>query len=461
MTATELIEVRLASLKSHPNNPRQHIGDVTELADSIKAHGVLEPLIAVKQGELGDYLVIAGHRRLAAAKQAGLKNVPVLVRHDLDSKAAQIEAMVIENVQRTDLTPVEEGQAYKQLLAFPGYTQAKIAKTTGRSKASIKSRLAITKLPAKAAAKLENGQATLADAEALAAWIDTPEYTDLAAAFGTTNFAWALANAKRKVQLRKDNAALIAKIEAAGGVIDDYPKNSQGARRVAWLDLGLDDDDLDEAAEFFHAKTCEHHVWWRDTYTGRPNGYCTNPAEHDTTAAGDDDDTPDPERDAEITAAMARREALTAARDARETWIRDNLTGDNVKPNKALLTGMLRLAVTGWCMDTLSSLNIDAMPASIRPPVNEDGRTPSWEDVDTHIRSVVPSLTLEQLVQLVFISDAHDAVLINNHEWKPSADQRAVYEELVRLGYQPSDVELQAAKDADRTAAAESGSNAA
>jgi ParB family transcriptional regulator, chromosome partitioning protein len=455
MTATELLEVRLASLKSHPNNPRQHIGDVTELADSIKSHGVLEPLIAVKQGELGDYLVIAGHRRLAAAKQAGLKNVPVLVRHDLDSEAAQIEAMVIENVQRTDLTPLEEGQAYKQLLAFPGYTQAKIAKTTGRSKAAIKSRLTITKLAPNATAKLESGQASLADAEALAAFIDTPHYKDLARNFGTTNFAWALAQARRDEKQRKEIAEVTAKIEAAGGVIDDQPKSTQGARRLAWIGI------FGEEAELEHAKNCEHHLWWRDHY-GRPIGWCSNPSLHsdDPDEVSDDDEAPaDPERDARLEAEAAHRDALRAAGDARDEWIRQNLTGEGVKPNKATLTGMLRMAVSGWPMDALCGLG-DAMPAFIKPPVNGE-KAPSWSEAEEHIRAVVPNLTLEQCIQLIFIADANDATLLNKHCWAPGHAERAAFEQLVSLGYQPSDVELQAAKDADEAAATESGSNAA
>lgn len=146
MTVT-LQDLKPAQIKPHKNNPRRVVGDLDELAASIGEQGILEPLIVAPNGTGDTYVLIAGHRRLAAAKQAKAKTVPCLVRDDLTDPAVQLEAMLVENLQRADLTAVEEAQAYQQLLEFPGYTQPRIAKTTGRAIGTVRARLKLAQLP--------------------------------------------------------------------------------------------------------------------------------------------------------------------------------------------------------------------------------------------------------------------------------------------------------------------------
>ena len=104
--------INTSLIDPHPDNPRKQIGDVTDLADSIKANGLLSPLSVVPNGER--YRVIAGHRRLAACKQAGTGAVPCFVL-DLDP-LQQLEAMVTENCQREQLTVLEEADAIQGML---------------------------------------------------------------------------------------------------------------------------------------------------------------------------------------------------------------------------------------------------------------------------------------------------------------------------------------------------------
>ena len=128
------------SLRPNPLNPRSELqpAGLDELAESIRAQGVLQPLLITPDG-----VVVAGHRRLAAARQAGLTEVPVLVR-DLD-RAQQQEIMLVENLQRQDLSPVEEARAYRRILD-EGHTTAQLARRIGVPAARINARLLLLKL---------------------------------------------------------------------------------------------------------------------------------------------------------------------------------------------------------------------------------------------------------------------------------------------------------------------------
>lgn len=137
----------LDHLLPHPHNPRGSVdpASIQELADSIREHGILEPLLIVPHPEQKDrYVVVAGHRRLAAAEAAGLQVVPVIVRTDLDS-AKQEEVMLVENLQREDLTPLQEARAFERLIR-QGYTRADIIRNTGIGQARLQATLQILRL---------------------------------------------------------------------------------------------------------------------------------------------------------------------------------------------------------------------------------------------------------------------------------------------------------------------------
>lgn len=140
----------IENFEPHPNNPRKDLGDLTELADSIKAMGVLQNLIVVEEG--GKLRVVAGHRRLAAAKKAGLKELPA-VKRELTMRQQQ-EMMLTENLQRTDLTLTEQAEGI-QLLIDLGETVEEICKATGFSERTVYHRINIAKLDKKAIAKAE------------------------------------------------------------------------------------------------------------------------------------------------------------------------------------------------------------------------------------------------------------------------------------------------------------------
>ncbi len=146
MSATPLgglAKVPVADLKPSPRNPRQRMTGIDELAASLDTVGMLQPIIAQRDPVHG-LVVVAGHRRLAAAKRAGWTHVPCLIRRDL-LPDEELAAMLVENGQRSPLDPIEEAHALNHLLGMLG-TQAAVAQRIGRSTATVSLRLGLLNL---------------------------------------------------------------------------------------------------------------------------------------------------------------------------------------------------------------------------------------------------------------------------------------------------------------------------
>lgn len=168
----------VTSLIPHPDNPRRTLGDLTELTRSVKAHGVLMPILALPVDDTGHHLIVAGHRRHAAAAAAELGTVPVIVR--AMSEVEVVEAMLIENEHRGDLRISEQVHAIERLMSLEdGLTPAKLCRRIGKSKAWVRSRMALSVLPEAWRDRLDNGDLTVAGAEAATAVADLgPEHLD-------------------------------------------------------------------------------------------------------------------------------------------------------------------------------------------------------------------------------------------------------------------------------------------
>ncbi|MCV3206807.1 ParB/RepB/Spo0J family partition protein [Mesorhizobium sp. YC-39] len=141
-------KVPIEFVSPNPKNPRRHFGDaeLTDLAQSIREHGVVQPVVArPSPSQPGRYEIIAGERRWRAAQRAGLSEIPIIVR-DVNDRTA-LELAIIENVQRADLNPVEEAQGYQQLIDDHGYTQADLGNVIGKSRSHVANTLRLLKLP--------------------------------------------------------------------------------------------------------------------------------------------------------------------------------------------------------------------------------------------------------------------------------------------------------------------------
>jgi ParB family chromosome partitioning protein len=161
-------------LKASPNNPRKHFADadLDELANSIRDKGLLQPIV-VRPISGGDYEIVAGERRWRAAQRAGVHDVPVLIRELSDGEA--LEIALIENIQRTDLNPLEEARAYGLLLEQFSYTQQQLAESVGKSRSHIANTLRLLNLPESVRKQIEEGFLTAGHARALVA-TDSPEH---------------------------------------------------------------------------------------------------------------------------------------------------------------------------------------------------------------------------------------------------------------------------------------------
>lgn len=163
--------VPLDEIRPNPEQPREVFDReaLDGLAASIREHGVLTPLV-VRRHE-GRYILIAGERRFRAAGLAGLSEVPVIVR-DAPEAAVQLELALVENLQRTDLDPVEEGRGYARLMDEYGYTQDEVAQKVGKQRPTVANAIRLLRLPDYALQALRDGRISAGHARALLALAD-------------------------------------------------------------------------------------------------------------------------------------------------------------------------------------------------------------------------------------------------------------------------------------------------
>ncbi len=158
--------LRTSEIEPNRDQPRKFFSDeaITALADSIREHGMLQPIL-VRPMPTGGYQIVAGERRWRAARMLGLDEVPVNIRELSDIEAMQIA--IIENLQRENLNPVEEANGYNELIEKFGMTQDKVAKMVGRSRSAIANAVRLLTLPVPVLKMLENGQLSAGHAKAL------------------------------------------------------------------------------------------------------------------------------------------------------------------------------------------------------------------------------------------------------------------------------------------------------
>ena len=267
-----IVSLTLAQIVPHPRNVRHTLTDLAALAASIKEDGILQPLVVAPADTKGTYVLIAGHRRHAAAGKAGLHELPCLVRDDLTDKADQLQAMLTENLQRTDLNPIEEGDAFQELLDL-GIKPAVLAKRTGRTTKLIRARVKIAAAPAELRDRVIAREITLDEALILEGFSKYPEiYDHLAKYVGTTNWSWAVGRAKedtaRVIALTKRNNELTTEgvrvLDAEG--LERYRERAEavGLNRV-WqkLDERPDDATSEDVAVTFPHRTADNLQWYR------------------------------------------------------------------------------------------------------------------------------------------------------------------------------------------------------
>lgn len=160
-------EVLTERISPNPRQPRASLDqdDLTELADSIRENGIIQPLIVTQSSKEGNFLLIAGERRLRAARLAGLHSVPVIIREA--SEQEQLEIALVENIQRADLTPLEAAEAYRQLVEDFGLTHEEVAQRVGKNRVTVTNTLRLLNLPDTVKECLAGGRISEGHARAL------------------------------------------------------------------------------------------------------------------------------------------------------------------------------------------------------------------------------------------------------------------------------------------------------
>lgn len=328
--SNEIKLINPSLIDPHPDNPRKNIGDVTDLAASIKTNGLLTPLSVVHNGSR--YRVIAGHRRLAACKQAGTGAVPCFVL-DLDP-LQQLEAMITENCQREQLTVLEEADAIQGMLDL-GATTANVAHRLGRSADYVRDRAKAASIKTEVRRTRDDfGQISIGQLVAIARYDGRPDLQKkLAQAAGTSNFDYILRNIERDDRARQwieSVAALLVESDSGINLIPDPEKPySDPEWRYAgcmFPSTGTPEEaiekirELNPAAVSIHTVSQQVYLWTRRDKTADAEEEARRAAEQ-------------AERD-------ARRHALeeyaAASADKRMAWLHGHLHG--VKRDKLVET---------------------------------------------------------------------------------------------------------------------------
>ena len=247
----QMIEIN--KISHHPHNPRKDLGDLTELADSIKQSGILQNLTVVpwfsiytgvgsddpKQQEELRYYALIGNRRLAAAKLAGLTEVPCAVA-DLDKKE-QVATMLLENMQRADLTAYEQAQGIQMMMDF-GESVTNISEKTGFSESTVRRRMKLLELDQDKLKESTERGATLSDYMELEKIEDLERRNKVLEKIGTNDFQWALKDAINREEKIKETAKIIEVLEEFAERIESTTKDDRVFRNI-W---GLKDVEVPE-----------------------------------------------------------------------------------------------------------------------------------------------------------------------------------------------------------------------
>ena len=234
-----LLQVKAANLDPNPDNPRRDLGDLTELSASIASQGVQQPLVVTPADKQGRHTIIMGHRRYAAAIKAGLDTLPCIVRKA--GQQEQAELMLVENIQRAGLTPIEEAKGYARLLDL-GENEDQMAKATGRSRTTVRRRLKAANLDPSI---LPDRQVSFEQLDRIAEFDGRPDLQkQLMTAAGTNNWSAQLAKCKKSVKdeqwLEKARATVASLGLDTIDDMDDIYDHPEGYHRVITIRSGID-----------------------------------------------------------------------------------------------------------------------------------------------------------------------------------------------------------------------------
>ncbi len=216
--------IPIADIRPHPKNPRKSVGDVSELAESIKSNGIMQNLTVIPDPDNdGKYMALIGHRRLAAAKLAGLETVPCLFAANL-TEQEQIAIMLTENIHRAALTAMEEAEGIQMMLDL-GDTVSDISEKTGMSETTIRRRRSLLDFDHDLVAAAQENGATLDDFEKIREIKDEKQREECLKAAGTSDFAYKLRAAKATDESNEKRERMLKWLDSWAECAEEKPSS--------------------------------------------------------------------------------------------------------------------------------------------------------------------------------------------------------------------------------------------
>ena len=457
--AINIIDINVKSLIPNPNNPRKDVGDVTELADSIKEQGLQQALVVTPDHEEhGErmFRVVIGHRRLAACKLAGLESVPCVVR-ELDVKTER-ELMLVENCQRSDLTPLEEADGYQGLLDL-GANVGELASKTGRSESFVRGRLRIARIPADVRAKSNSfAQLSLSQLDDLAEFEAYPDMmAELASMAGTKNWDWKRGQLRSRMRVEDWQKRMRQVLDGLGLVVDPGP--SIWTTPTGYRYYNTWSGEPDEFKQWYGR-------WREKNPYGEPvirfserNVLCFSQMSPEEIAKRDADSEQRERRNAEDRALLVKRQDFDAlARGLRAEWVKTHAAGFNGGQLRKANTRLSLLALTGTnlCDGLIAGAGwnnldhvLDAynLLAATPLPCDDTSDRGLWRETnlaELHRRQHVEGAANRELLLILC---AQIEALIKPGTWADECDitiAQAYYHTLADLGYPTSDEENKA-----------------
>ena len=256
-----LVMLPVDKLYPHPDNPRKKLGDLSELADSIKAKGIMQNLTVVPRVDHpGTYTIIIGHRRHAAAKKAGLSEVPCVIVEM--SEQEQIATMLLENIQRSDLTAYEQAKGFQMMMDF-GDSVSTIVEKTGFSESTVRRRLKMAELDDETLEKVSGRQLSLGDFDKLSEIEDIDVRNKVLADIGTANFNNSLKSAVDKQKL----AATVKEMKEAFCAAGLYEITSADYSKHSYQGTATGTKDIEKSIEVAKSRGAVGYYYsYRDTF---------------------------------------------------------------------------------------------------------------------------------------------------------------------------------------------------
>ena len=422
-----LVYIPVEDLYPHPDNPRKDLGDLTELADSIKSNGVFQNLTVVPL-EGGGYTVVIGHRRLAASKLAGLKELPCVIA-DMDLRT-QVQTMLMENIQRSDLTVYEQAQGFQMMLDL-GASVDEIANQSGFSKATVRRRVKMMELDQEQLKEVSARQIALSDFDRLAQIEDIQTRNKVLKDIGTYNFGNSVTRAIREEHRKKVTPEAKKQIKVLGLKAIPETERYSGKYESA-KSINLDTWDPETGLGLQNTAGIFYHLdhWGSLTFYKKKKR-----------AAQKKKTEEEIEREKAISNAHAAiKEEEAIAFDLRQKFVK------TISVSQKTLVPLLRGAVIGIVTGTALYKSADRDGILELVGVDPDGK---WDEVRSGAVKAVTSMSTDALAPEVIYASFQDSKGNGYHstykgEWPKHENNLmldALYVWLTGMGYEMSDSE--------------------